>query len=512
MLVQLIAVLTALLNFVKAAFLFVVKCGKADLQRELDLFKELHEQNDACEWDKEGLFLAFIKGEDIRDRREKKSTLKLKAKKITKARIISGNALTSTAKCPMIGELFPRGLYILSRPCTPFRVHSGVTMKNTVHTCDHKPNDFSVVDASLSDACLSVTKDIVTDTNQFRTMNGCNEHTTTAPISRIHQVTCQPVVSVVASPESEVNRHDDAPSVPCSYNAVLDWSNAGYSVTFQEIERASPCVIDKRKKRSKRLSVVRSSQNNVEKKASPKRSSSHVNKEEKGSNVETFYCSSQQVDDDTKSNKVTSPIIERSSLGANKGKKRSIGAPASCSNETQTSEQSAKKPRKEPAHLRLKILQLSSFRKMIKDKEYEKSRSKRVRQRKLMESRADKRLPFTGQLDHMKTSHEPASTKVAQFEGIPNANQQVQAATNQAQTAVKQPLPVRQVLLPTTPSATELASLMEQFPIGPSVDSVCDVLDVCDSYSDDESDAEYDVYPESQSLPEQVLQLIQLLA
>ena len=129
-----------------------------------------------------------------------------------------------------------------------------------------------------------------------------------------------------------------------------------------------------------------------------------------------------------------------------------------------------------------------------------------------MVSRVDKRLSFTGQLNQMKTSHEPASTKVAQFEGIPNANQPVQAASDQAQNAVKQPLLVTQVLLPTTPSAAELASLMEELPIAPSVDSVCDVPDVCDSYSDDESDAEYDVYPELQSLPEQVLQLIQLLA
>lgn len=261
------------------------------------------------------------------------------------------------------------------------------------------------------------------------------------------------------------------------------------------------------------MSVVRSSQDNVEEKVSSlKSSSSHVDKEEKGSNVETFDCSNEQVDDD-KSNKVKSPRIQRSSFGVNKGKKRSIGAAASCSNETQTSEQSEKKPRKEPAHFRRETPQLSSFRKMIKDKEYQKSpaRSKRVMQRKLMVSRVDKRLSFTGQLDHMKTSHEPASAKAAKFEGIPNANQPVQAASDQAQTAVKQPLLVTQVLLPTTPRATVLASLMEGLPIAPSVDPVCDVSDVCDSYSDDESDAEY-VYPELQSLPEQVLQLIQLLA
>ena len=365
----LIAVLTALLNFVKAAFLRVVKCGKADLQRELDLFNELHQQSDACEWDQEGLFLAFIKGEDICGRLEKKSTLKFKAKKSTKARISNGNALTSTAKRPMIGELFPRGL--LPRPCTPFRVRSGVTMKNTVHTCDHKPNDCSVVDASVSDACLSATKDIVTDTNQFRTLvNGCKEHTTTAPISRAYQVTHR----LVTSPESEVNRHDDAPSVSCSYISVLDRSNADNEVTFQKIERASSSVIVKRKRRSIRLSVFRSSQDNVEKKASHKRSSAHVDKEENGSNVETFDCSSEQVDDD-ESNKVKSPRIQRSSFGVNKGKKRSIGVPASCSNETQKSGQSVKKPRKEPAPIRRKIPQLSSFRKIIKNKEYQKSRS-----------------------------------------------------------------------------------------------------------------------------------------
>ena len=527
---KLIVVVTVLLHSLKA-LLCVMKCGKAYLQREWDLFNELHVENDTSEWDREGLFLAFIKGEDIRGRRAKKSSLKLKAKKNTNARIISGNALTSTAKRPVTGELFLRGLILRA----PLRVHSGVyTMKNTAHTCDHtEPNDCSMLNVSVSDACVSLTNNIVSDANQFRSMNGDKDHTTTTPLSWMHQVTRQTVVSSVV-PESEVNCHEDA-SVPCSHGTALDLSNAGGEVTFQEIERASPGVVDKRKKRSEGVSVVPdSSQDNVEKKVSSlKHSSSHVDKEEKGSNVVSLYCPKQKVGLD-KSNKVISPRIERSSFGVNKGKKRSIAASASCFNEAQRSEQVVKKPRKGllEAHLPRKIRQPLSFRKIIKDKECQKSRSKRVRQRKLTVSR---RLSFIGQPDQMKTSPDPANTKAAQFDRMTNANLPSQAAIDQAQTTVqyafegllnaKRPLPrvtpfclgvqpaaESMELLPTTATATELVPLMEQLPIASPVDPVCDVPDACDSYSDDESDAEYDVYPESQSLPEQVLQLIQLLA
>ena len=37
------------------------------------------------------------------------------------------------------------------------------------------------------------------------------------------------------------------------------------------------------------------------------------------------------------------------------------------------------------------------------------------------------------------------------------------------------------------------------------------IADVCDSESDDDCEGEYDLFPELQSMPEQVLQIIQML-
>ena len=74
--------------------------------------------------------------------------------------------------------------------------------------------------------------------------------------------------------------------------------------------------------------------------------------------------------------------------------------------------------------------------------------------------------------------------------------------------------------LPDAPSITELVSLMEQLHITPYVAPPCDVLerdlslsipDVSDSESDDECEGEYDLFPELQSMPEQVLQIMQML-
>ena len=50
------------------------------VQFELELFDELHvcEDNEAIVWDKHGLFIAFIKGEDVQDLRQKKKYLKPK--------------------------------------------------------------------------------------------------------------------------------------------------------------------------------------------------------------------------------------------------------------------------------------------------------------------------------------------------------------------------------------------------------------------------------------------------
>ena len=75
--------------------------------------------------------------------------------------------------------------------------------------------------------------------------------------------------------------------------------------------------------------------------------------------------------------------------------------------------------------------------------------------------------------------------------------------------------------LPDTPPITELVSLMEQLHITPYVSPPCDVPefpdthlllpDVSDSESDDECEGEYDLFPELQSMPEQVLQIMQML-
>ena len=66
--------------------------------------------------------------------------------------------------------------------------------------------------------------------------------------------------------------------------------------------------------------------------------------------------------------------------------------------------------------------------------------------------------------------------------------------------------------LRTTPSVTELVSLTEQRQIASSVDHVWEVPDESDSEAHDDCDGEYDLYPELQSLPEQMLLLIELLA
>lgn len=63
----------------------------------------------------------------------------------------------------------------------------------------------------------------------------------------------------------------------------------------------------------------------------------------------------------------------------------------------------------------------------------------------------------------------------------------------------------------TTHSISELVSLMEQLQVAPFEDRICHVREFSYAESDDGCVEEYDQYPELQSLPEQVLQLIQLL-
>ena len=132
-------------------------------------------------------------------------------------------------------------------------------------------------------------------------------------------------------------------------------------------------------------------------------------------------------------------------------------------------------------------------------------------------------------------NQEPAKNIAIPFEGLLNASLPLQSPDKESTTGqnvlgdvmdARRPLPVTpftveqaaesmetdQELLQTTPSMTEFASLMEQLTISLPEDEDYDVPLVSDSDSYDESDAEYDLFPELQSLPEQVLQLIQLLA
>jgi len=75
-----IAVVTALVCVVKV-FLCAVEKLCAYVQRELDLFNEIYEDDPASVGDKGGLFVAFIKGEDVDGRRQTKNTLKPLAKR-----------------------------------------------------------------------------------------------------------------------------------------------------------------------------------------------------------------------------------------------------------------------------------------------------------------------------------------------------------------------------------------------------------------------------------------------
>ena len=159
-----------------------------------------------------------------------------------------------------------------------------------------------------------------------------------------------------------------------------------------------------------------------------------------------------------------------------------------------------------------------------------------LRQRKLKGVELGYDARFVGQTELSKVANqEPAKEMAIPFEGLLNENLPLQSPDKESTTGqnvlgevmdAKRPLPVTpftmeqakesmetdQELLHTTSSMTELVSLMEQLTILRPEDEDYDVPLVFDSDSYDESDAEYDLYPELQSLPEQVFQLIQLLA
>ena len=307
----------------------------------------------------------------------------------------------------------------------------------------------------------------------------------------------------------------------------------------QEIERSSRAV-SKRKNRGKPGSIACSNQIDVDTNASQQieRSSLNVKNEQQSIKASMVGCSSEVSAD----KKVEAPQAIGRSSTAKKGKKRSKPASVGCFTQTTASEFQAKKPRKEQvaAQCRRETPVLARLRKIVKEKASHNgphSRTRTItRQRKLKEVELRNKTRFVGQPEVSKVANqEPAKEMAIPFEGLLNANLPLQSLDKESVSGqnllgevmdAKRPLPVTpftmepttesmetdQELLPTTPSMTELVSLMEQLTILPSEDQDYDVPLISDYDSDDESDAEYDLFPELQSLPEQVLQLLQLLA
>ena len=105
---------------VVTTLLCVMKKLSARVQRKLDLFNAIYEENKTPFWDEGGLFVAFFKGEDVHGHRQKKNNPRSKTenrkKATTTTRICSENGMTSTAKRPWIGG-FISGNLIRQRQC-----------------------------------------------------------------------------------------------------------------------------------------------------------------------------------------------------------------------------------------------------------------------------------------------------------------------------------------------------------------------------------------------------------
>ena len=591
----LISVVTTVICVV-ITLLCVVKKLCARVHRELDLFNAIYEENKSPVWDEGGLFAAFIKGEDIKDRCQKTNNLRPKTEKRKKAttttRTCSENGTTSTVKRSLIGDFFSRDL-IHQRPCASSRISSRVTGKCPLTSMDYKNYNYTKIDASV----YPVTNDNAKGADQFQAANGSRVHSHPLRATRqvsgqvtnesleetLHEGTSVPSSQVTALPQnsadktSNVNIHQDSGrfslrvekrkkrikaasvgspskaggdhtkklssqgSESASSNVNKEKNNTkttgvGRSnhigvgkkaVDPQEIERSS--AVSKRKKISKPESIACSNQIDVDKNTASQdieHSSFDVNNGQKRSKSLIFGCSNEVSAD----KKAEAPQeIERSST-AKKGKKRSKPASVGCSNQILVSEFQAKKPRKKQvaAQSRRETPVLARLRKIIKERASQNgphSRTRTIsRQRKLK----------VVELRH-NANQEPAKEIAIPFEGLLNASLLLQSPEKESTTGqnvlgdvmdAKRPLPVTpftvepaeesmetdQELLQTTPSMTELVSLMEQLTISLPEDEDYDVPLVSDSDSYDESDAEYDLFPELQSLPEQVLQLIQLLA
>ena len=532
-----IAFVKALVCVVKA-FLCVVKKLCDYVQGELDLFNEIYEDNQILTWDKEGLFVAFIKGEDQSDRRQESNILRPTTENEVKATIVarinSGIAMTSTTKRPLIEERLLRDL-LLGKSCDPLRVYSGIACKSNlpfVHNSQH----CAKIDAFMSDSHHLATNENTMGANYLCAVDSRKDRsheTKKGSLCANREDHCQ-------SPDSrlQVNSHDGA-SVPISQLAVLSQNSANKHVFIsQEIERSS-FRVDKKEKRGKTASVGSPNQVDIdqgENATSQETEHSPFNfcKDGKRGRHASVSCIFQV----SEVKEVTSPKHERSSVIVNKEKKRSHAATAGCSGQTVAPVQPGKKPRKEPVaplHRRKTPLSAPISKKMNKKKTSRKVPSSRV-----------PNATLTGQQELVKLNKAPTNKKAMPTGGLLNANLPSQAKssheysetmkTDQEPISVqnvellndKRPLPVTpfsvepaeetmdmdQESLPATPSMTELVSLMEQLQIAPSEDPASDyVADVSDSDSDDDSDdAEYVLYPELQSLAEQVLQIIQLLA
>ena len=602
-----ISVVTAVICVV-ITLLCVVKKLCARVQRELDLFNEIYGENRRPVWDEGGLFAAFIKGEDVHDRRQKTKNLRPKTenrkKATTTTRNCSENGTTSTAKRPLIGNFFLRNL-IRQRLYTSLQISSGITGKRPLTSIDYKNYDNTKIDASV----YPVTNGNAKGDDQLQAANRSRDHSYPLHATRqvssqaanvsleenLHEGTSVPSSQVTVLPQNSadktgnVNIHQEsgrsslrvekrkkrskAASVGCITKVGGDHTkklssqesesasfkvnkeknstktdNVGCShyigvgkkaVDNQEIKRSS--AVTKRKKRSKPASITCSNQINVDKDAASqeiKHSSFDVNNGQKRSKALIFGYSNEVSAD----KKTEAPQEIGRSSSAKKGKKRGKPASVGCSNQISVSEFQAKKPRKEPVAVqhRRETSVLIRLRKITKERASQNgphSRTRTIlRQRKLNGVKLRHNARFVGQPELFKVANQEPEKEIAiPFEGLLNENLPLQFPGKESTTRqnvigevmdAKRPLPVTpftaeqaaesmetdQELLQTTPSMTELVSLMEQLTISLPEDEDYDVPLVSDSDSYVESDAEYDLFPELQSLPEQVLQLIQLLA
>ena len=241
------SVVTAVICVV-ITLLCVVKKLCARVQRDLDLFNAIYEENKRPIWDEGGLFAAFIKGEDVHDRRQKANNLRPKTengkKATTTTRICSENGTTSTAKRPLIGEFFSRNL-IRQRPYTSWRISSGITGKRPLTSVDYKNYYYTKIDASV----YLVTNDNAKGADQLQAANGSRDHS--HPLRATRQVSGQ-----VTNASLEENLHEGT-SVPSSQVTALPQNSADKTgnVNIHQESGCSSLRVEKRKKRNKAASV-----------------------------------------------------------------------------------------------------------------------------------------------------------------------------------------------------------------------------------------------------------------